>query len=125
MGGLIAGAAAVGSIPFLGKLFVSKAQAQNEGEQRYKAQNEGEQRYKGRTFRIVNRPDAAKTISRSGLIDQPVRLYLDGEPVNLIRNRRTGRYQTYLLFEEYDSPIALVRALIDLGVVIPRGQREE
>lgn len=119
---LIAGAAAFGSIPFIGKLFASKAQAQ---------ETVLEVTYKDSTYTIVpklidNTPltllDGAKVIQNP--FTAPVELYLDGEQVSILRVKQTGKYATYLLpFTQYDSPEALARQLIDLGVKVPKGDK--
>ena len=117
--GLIAGAAAVGSIPFIGNIFASKAQAQ---------QKIREVKYKDRTYKIVTKltdetpqtlQDGANKIENP--FDAPVELYLDDEKVSILRNKKTGKYATYLLpFTQYESPDALALTLIDLGVKVPK-----
>ena len=117
--GLIAGSAAVGSIPFISNLFLSKAQAQQE---------EKKVKYKDSTYMIVPKltdetpqtlQDGAKKIENP--FDAPVELYLDDEKVSILRNKKTGKYATYLLpFTQYESPDALALTLIDLGVKVPK-----
>lgn len=116
--GLIAGIAAFGSIPFIGKLFASKAQAQATAKQVV---------YKNRRYRIIpnavdNTPltlrDGARTIPNP--FNAPVELYLDDKKVSILRNKKTKKYATHLLpFTQYDSPDALARQLIDLRVSVP------
>lgn len=116
---LIAGAAAVGSIPVIGKIFASRAQAQEKIK---------EVKYKDRTYKIVTKltdetpqtlQDGAKKIENP--FDAPVELYLDDEKVSILRSKKTGKYATYLLpFTQYESPDALALTLIDLGVKVPK-----
>ncbi|HCF30008.1 MAG TPA: hypothetical protein DEV81_23040 [Cyanobacteria bacterium UBA11049] len=110
IGFLIAGTAAVGSIPFLGKFFVSKAQAQTVNELLYKNQ----------LIRIVPKllddiPDLLQTRYTA-----PVELFIDDRRVNVIQITSTNKYRTYLLpFTDYDSVIDLAKALIDARVALP------
>ena len=118
--GLLVGSVAVGSIPFFGKLFASKAQAQEKIK---------EVKYKDRTYKIITKvtddtpktfQDGAKKIENP--FDAPVELYLDGAKVNILRDKKTNKYATHLLpFTQYDSPDALALTLIDLGVKVPKG----
>ena len=99
--GLIAGAAAVGSIPVIGNIFASKAQAQEKIK---------EVKYKDRKYKIVTKltdetpqtlQDGAKKIENP--FDAPVELYLDDEKVSILRIKKTGKYATYLLpFTQYE-----------------------
>lgn len=124
--GLIAGAAAFGSIPFIGKLFASKAQAQTPVSLK-------EVKYKNRIYRILpkaldNTPGKLQDWNKKieNPFDAPVELYLDGEKVRILRVKKTGKYATYLLpFTQYESPDALVQAMIDLGVKIPKGDKSK
>ena len=106
---LIAGTAAA-SIPFLGKFFVSKAQAQIVNELLYKSQQ----------IRIVPKllddtPDLLQTVYTA-----PVELFIDDRRVNVIQLKDTNKYRTYLLpFTDYDSLIDLAKALIDARVALP------
>lgn len=117
--GLIAGSAAFGSIPFMGKLFASRAQARTAANQ---------VTYKNRTYKIVTKAveDTAQTIQDTArtinnLYNTPVELYLDGQKVDILREQQTGKYVTYLLpFQKFDSPDALAKELIDLKVSVPK-----
>jgi len=132
LGGLIAGATAVGSIPFLGRFFASGAQAQqgpndNAADRaKYKAVKTGER--KGRSFEVrtkVKDETPRKIPDTSGLIDnpydEPVELYVDGKKVDMVRNRKTNKYETVLLpfHNDFESPEALAEEMIDLQVVVP------
>lgn len=119
---LIAGTA-VGSIPFLGKFFVEKAQAQAADEV-----------YKNRRIRVVSKQtdDAPQTLQEGARTVQtqfeaPQELFIDDTRVNLIRIKGTKKYRSYLLpFTEYDSPRDLAKALIDARVTLandPTGSR--
>ena len=112
---LVAGTA-VGSIPFLGKFFINKAQAQ--------AANEV---YKNRRIRVVSKPtdDTPQTLQEGARtvqtrFESPVELFIDDTRVNLIRIKGTNKYRSYLLpFTEYNSPSDLAKALIDTRVALP------
>lgn len=119
---LIAGTAA-GSIPFFGKFFVNKAQAQ--------AANEV---YKNRRIRVESKQkddtpqslqEGARTVQTR--FESPVELFIDDTRVNVIRIKGTNKYRSYLLpFGEYDSPSDLAKALIDTRVALsndPAGSR--
>ena len=117
----LAGITAIGSIPLIGKFFASKAQAQEAVTQEV---------YRGRNYRIVNNPvdntpatirDGARTIQTP--YDRPVRLFIDDREVDIIRNKSSNKYVTYLLpFSEFNSVRELARTLIELNVAIPSGQ---
>lgn len=117
----LAGVTAIGSIPFIGKFFASKAQAQEAVSQ---------ETFRGRNFRIVNNAvdntpatirDGARTIDTP--YDRPVRLFIDDREVDIIRNKRSRTFVTYLLpFSEFNSPREAARALIEMNVAIPNGQ---
>lgn len=130
LGGLIAGATAVGSVPFLGRFFASGAQAQQGPKDKadkaqYKEIRKG--RRKGRVYeaRTKLKDDTPQTIpDTSGVIDnpydEPVELYVDDKKVNMVRNKKSRKYETYLLpFSDYESPEALAEDMIDLQVVVP------
>ncbi|PSB45445.1 hypothetical protein C7B80_16985 [Cyanosarcina cf. burmensis CCALA 770] len=117
----LAGVTAIASIPFIGKFFADKAQAQETASQEV---------YQGRNFRVVNNPrdntpatirDGDRTIDTP--YDRPVRLFVDDREVDIIRNRSSRKFITYLLpFSEYNSAREVARALIELKVAIPNGQ---
>jgi hypothetical protein len=107
---LIAGTAAVGSIPFLGKLFGNKAQAQTVNELLYKNVQ----------IRIVPKllDDTPELLQAR--YTTPVELFIDGRRVNVIQLKDTNKYRTYLLpFTDYDSVSDLAKALIDARVALP------
>ena len=130
LGGLIAGATAVGSVPFLGRFFASSAQAQQGPKDdfdraKYKAVKTGER--KGRRFEVRTKlkDETPQTISdTSGVIDspydEPVELYVDDKKVDMVRNKKSNKFETYLLpFTDYASPEAVAEDMIDLQVVVP------
>ena len=107
---LIAGTAAVGSIPFLGKLFGNKAQAQTVNELLYKNVQ----------IRIVPKllDDTPELLQAR--YTTPVELFIDGRRVNVIQLKDTNKYRTYLLpFTDYDSVSDLAKALVDARVALP------
>lgn len=107
---LIAGTAAVGSIPFLGKLFGNKAQAQTVNELLYKNVQ----------IRIIPKllDDTPELLQAR--YTTPVELFIDGRRVNVIQLKDTNKYRTYLLpFTDYDSVSDLAKALIDARVALP------
>ena len=107
---LIAGTAAVGSIPFLGKLLGNKAQAQTVNELLYKNVQ----------IRIVPKllDDTPELLQAR--YTTPVELFIDGRRVNVIQLKDTNKYRTYLLpFTDYDSVSDLAKALIDARVALP------
>lgn len=119
---LIAGTA-VGSIPFIGKFFINKAQAQTADEV-----------YKNRRIKVVTKQkddtpetleEGARTVKTQ--FDSPQELFIDDTRVNIIRIKGTKKYRSYLLpFGEYDSPNDLAKALIDAKVALsndPTGSR--
>lgn len=107
---LIAGTTAVGSIPFLGKFFGSKAQAQTVNELLYKNQQ----------IRIVPKLLDDTVGLLQTVYTAPVELFIDGIRVNVIQLKDTNKYRTYLLpFTDYDSVIDLAKALIDARVALP------
>lgn len=119
---IIAGTA-VGSIPFLRNFFINKAQAQTANEV-----------YKNRQIKVVSKQkdDTPQTLQEGARTVQtqfssPVELYIDNTRVNIIRIKGTNKYRSYLLpFNEYDSPSALAKALIDTRVALtndPAGSR--
>jgi hypothetical protein len=117
--GLIAVTAALGSIPFMGKFFASGVQAQRTINQ---------ETYKNRTYKIIrktvdNSPQTLQDTTRAinNPYNAPFEVYLDGQKVDILRDKKTGKYVTHLLpFTEYDSPTALVKALIDLHVSVTK-----
>jgi hypothetical protein len=46
-------------------------------------------------------------------------LHINGRKIDYIRDEASGRYQTYLLYEDYPSLLALAKAIIDLDIAIP------
>lgn len=116
----ITGTIVVGSIPFIGNFFVSKAQAKVVSEKVYK-----NRKYKVVTKDVDNTPK--KIVNGSQTIetpyDAPVELYIDDQQVDLIRDKKTKKYSTYILpFTDYDSPGKLAEELIELGVEVPKGK---
>lgn len=117
---LIAGSAIVGSIPLIGNLFASKAQAQVVNEEVYK----------GRKYKIETKAfdETPRTVNEDSQVvetkfDAPVELFIDDQKVRMIRDKRTQKYRTPLLpFTQYNSPQELARKLIDLGVQVPSGE---
>ena len=107
---LIAGTAAVGSIPFLGKFFGNKVQAQTLNELLYKNVQ----------IRIVPKLLDDTLGLLQARYTTPVELFIDGRRVNVIQLKGTNKYRTYLLpFTDYDSLIDLAKALIDARVALP------
>ena len=107
---LIAGTAAVGSIPFLGKLFGNKAQAQTVNELLYKNVQ----------IRIVPKLLDDTLGLLQARYTTPVELFIDDIRVNVIQLKDTNKYRTYLLpFTDYDSVSDLAKALIDARVALP------
>ena len=107
---LIAGTAAVGSIPFLGKLLGNKAQAQTVNELLYKNVQ----------IRIVPKLLDDTLGLLQARYTTPVELFIDGIRVNVIQLKGTNKYRTYLLpFTDYDSVSDLAKALIDARVALP------
>jgi hypothetical protein len=119
----VAGVTAIGSTPFIGKFFASKAQAQEVVTQEV---------YRGRNYRIVNNAvdNTPQTIRDGSRIiqtpyERPVRLFIDGREVDIIRNRSSRQYVTYLLpFSQFNSARELARALIEQNVSIPNGSSQ-
>ena len=112
---MIGGTAVVGSAPFVGNFFTTKAQAQETEEFLYK----------GRKYRIVNRIvtlPIPRTATTDSTFDTSVQLFLDGKKVKVARNNKTQTYMTPLLFGEYKSPEEVAKKLIDLGIKFPSGQ---
>lgn len=111
---IIAGTA-VGSIPFIGKLFINQAQAQTADEV-----------YKNRRIKVVNnqKDDTPETLEEGARtvkteFEAPQELFIDDTRVNIIRIKGTKKYRSYLLpFGEYDSPNDLAKALIDAKVAL-------
>jgi hypothetical protein len=145
IGGVIAGTTVFGSIPFLGKRFASKAQAQATDTSATASATGASATasataasatasataasvdYKNRTYKVVvkavdNTPSTL--IDGNNLINNPfnapVELFLDGQSVSVLQNKQTGKYQSYLLpFSQYNSPDDLAKTLIDLHVSAP------
>lgn len=106
------GTVVAGSTPFLGNLFVSKAQAQETEEFVYK----------GRKYRIVTnlKPDSTAPIDNT--FDTSEQLFLDEHKINIIRHAETQNYVTPLLFGQFNSPHEVAITLIDQGIKFPIGE---
>ena len=99
----ITGAAAVGSIPLIGKLFVSKVQAQGADDLTI---------YKGSRIRIKSKRLAQ--VRNALPYDQPVDVSIDDRPVDFIREQKSGKYRSYYVpFKEYSSLRELAKDIID------------
>ena len=99
IGSFVAGAATVGSMSLIGKWLVGAAQAQVRGISVYKG------------IDIVIDLDN---------ITQPggIALSIGGKQIDLVQNKRSGRYATGRLpFEDFASPQELAKELINLGAV--------
>ena len=124
IGGLIAGSAVISSIPLFGKLFASNVQAK----EKVKEVNYKSRKYTIKTKDVDDTPqtmeDGNKKVENP--FDAPVELYLDGDKVSILRDKKKNKYVTYLLpFTEYDTPDALGQAMIDLGVKVPKGDKSK
>lgn len=106
------GTVVAASTPFLGNLFVSKAQAQETEEFVYK----------GRKYRIVTllKPDSTAPINTT--VDTSEQLFIDGQKINIVRDNNTQKYMSPLLFGQFDSPHEVARRLIDQGIKFPSGE---
>ncbi|KAB8332015.1 hypothetical protein SD80_021100 [Scytonema tolypothrichoides VB-61278] len=105
---MLGGTAVVGSAPFFGNFFATKAQAQETEEFVYK----------GRKYRIVTN-QADRTASIDTTFDTSEQLFLDDKKVNITRNKETQKYLTPLLFGQFNSPHEVARRLIDQGIKFP------
>lgn len=129
---LIAGATAVGSVPVLGRFFASKAQAQGpkdksdkELKKLYKEIRKAER--KGRVYEVRTKvkDETPQTVTDvSGVVenpyDEPVELFVDDKKVNMVRNKKSKKYETYQLpFNDFESPDAVAETMIDLKVAVP------
>lgn len=111
-GFLVIGTVIAGSTPFLGKFFVSKAQAQETEEFVYK----------GRKYRIVVnlKPDSTAPIDST--FNTSEQLFVDDHEINIIRHTETQKYVTPLLFGQFNSPHEVAMTLIDQGIKFPIGE---
>lgn len=108
---MIGGTAVVGSAPFVGNFFATKAQAQETPEQVYK----------GRKYRIVTLP-IPRTATTDSTFDTSEQLFLDDHKINIVRHKDTQKYLTPLLFGQFSSPHEIARMLIDQGIKFPIGE---
>lgn len=108
LGFLGIGTVAAGSVPFLSNFLASKAQAQEISQEVYK----------GRRFRIVTN----RSVLRNATIDRTRRLFLDDQEVMVMRDNKTQRYMTPLLFGEFESPREVAKMLIDSGIKLPSSE---
>ena len=106
------GTVVAGSTPFLGDLFVNKAQAQETSEFVYK----------GRRYSIVTNPTPPPAINEDNAFDTSEQLFLDDKKVHLSRNKKTNKYMTPLFFGAFDSPHKVAKLLIDQGIKLPDGE---
>ncbi|NEU73404.1 hypothetical protein PI95_012715 [Hassallia byssoidea VB512170] len=106
------GTVVAGSVPFLGNLFVSKAEAQEISEEVYK----------GRKYRIVTNQTQDPTGNIDNTFDTSKQLFLDDKQIRIIRNKKTDKYMTPVLFGEFNSPHEIARRLIDQGIKFPIGE---
>lgn len=102
------GTVAGGSVPFISNFLASKAQAQEISQEVYK----------GRRFRIVTN----QSLPRNATIDRTRQLFIDDKEVMVMRDNKTQKYMTPLLFGEYNSPQEVAKILIDLGIKIPSSE---
>ena len=111
-GFVVIGTVVAGSTPFLGKFFVSEAQAQETEEFVYK----------GRKYRIVTnlKPDSTAPIDNTFTASE--QLFLDNHKIYIIRHTETQKYVTPLLFGQFDSPQEIAITLIDEGIKFPIGE---
>jgi hypothetical protein len=112
---MIGGTAVVGSAPFVGNFFATKAQAQETEEFVYK----------GRKYRIVNRIVSLpipRTATTDSTFDTSEQLFLDEHKINIARHKDTQKYLTPLLFGQFNSPHEIARRLIDQGIKFPIGE---
>jgi hypothetical protein len=105
---LIAGTTAIGSIPILSHFF----------ENRVQAQEASEEVYKNRKYRIVPNQNNQR-IGPDGRFDAPVQLFIDEQEVRIIRDTKTQKYSTSLLFPQFNSPQEVAKAIIDIGIKLP------
>lgn len=117
IGASVTGAAAAASIPLIGKFFVSKVQAQTADLAQTAVQQEN---YKNNTISVTSNTFKQSAVTAetaqvsANAYDLPYALSVNGHAVEVIRNKQSGKYRSYLLpFEEFDSPQALGKALID------------
>ena len=106
------GTVAAGSVPFLGNFFASIAQAQETEEFVYK----------GRKYKIVTNLKLDRTAPIDTTFDTSEQLFLDDKEINIARNKNTQKYQTHLLFGQFNSPHEVARMLIDQGIKFPIGK---
>ncbi len=112
---IVGGTAVVGSAPFVGNFFATKAQAQETEEFVYK----------GRKYRIVNRIvtlPIPRTATTDSTFDTSEQLFLDDYKINIARHKDTQKYLTPLLFAQFDSLHEVARTLIDQGIKFPSGK---
>ncbi|MUG91675.1 hypothetical protein F7734_03915 [Scytonema sp. UIC 10036] len=108
----VTGTVVAGSVPFLGKFFASKAQAQETEEFVYK----------GRKYRIVTNRNLGRPASVDNTFDTSEQLFLDNKQINITRNKITQTYMTPLLFGQFNSPHEIAKRLIDQGIKFPSGE---
>ncbi len=105
IGVFVAGVAAVGSIPLMGKLFVSKVQAQETDDLTI---------YKGSRISIKSKSKRLARVRNALPYDQPVDVSIDDRPVDFIRDQKSGKYRSYYVpFKEYSSLRELAKDIID------------
>ena len=109
----------VGSIPFLSKFFVNKAQAQAVYEV-----------YKNCRIRVVtnyNDQTPQSVVEDSQTVKTkfaaPVQLFIEDKEVRIIKDKNAQQYWTPLMpFTKYNSPQEIAKKLIDMKVKIPTGE---
>lgn len=109
---MVGGTAVVGSAPFVGNFFATKAQAQETEEFVYK----------GRKYRIVTNQKPDRTAPIDTTFDTSEQLFLDDKKINIARHKDTQKYLTPLLFGQFNSPHEVARRLIDQGIKFPIGE---
>lgn len=105
------GTVATASVPIIGNLFASKAQAQNIYEFVYK----------GRECRILTNQKHGLAASTDNMFDNSQQLFIDGIEIKIARNKQEEKYMTPLLFGTYNSPQEMAKTLIDLKIKFPSG----
>ena len=66
------------------------------------------------------KPDETSPIDNT--VDMSEELFLDDKKINIVRHKITQKYQTPLLFGQFNSPDEIARRLIDQGIKFPTGK---
>ena len=106
------GTVTTASVPLLGNLLASKAQAQNIYEFVYK----------GRNCRVATNQIQERTTSTDLGFDTSKQLFIDNQEIKIAQNKQNQKYMTPLLFGDFDSPQEVAKMLIDLGIKFPNGE---